>query len=188
MAATRPDYLPKLLIFDVDGHLQLDESVARESADAYGGANVAACFAEESNEEIGCAVDDGGGIGEAGCGVDVAVDGEDFCDGVEGAEFALENGELRESTGAGRGVAIFNAAICAGLAGDDAFRAGGDDAGEIRDGTDALEGDVVAAGRWWRWKSEIQFVQLFFYVRCGCHCVFEDSTAPFGIFMRLGVR
>ncbi len=144
--------------------MQFYEGVAWESADADGGADVAAGFAEERDEEVGCAVNDGGRIGEAGCGVDVAVDGEDFGDGVEGAKLALKDGELRESAGAGGGVAFVDGAICAGLAGDDAVRAGGDDAGEIRDGADALEGDVVAAGRWWRWKSEIEFVQLFFYV------------------------
>jgi len=80
-------------IYDADGHLEFDEGVAREGADADGGADVAAGFAEELDEEVGSTVDDGGGVGEAGSGVDVAIDGEDFGDVVDGAVEATGSGD-----------------------------------------------------------------------------------------------
>ena len=47
-------------------HLQLDQRVARQAADADGRADVAAGLAEDLEEEVGGAVDDLGRVGEAG--------------------------------------------------------------------------------------------------------------------------
>ncbi len=168
--------------------MQLDQGVAGESAYTDGGADVAACFPEESDEEVGCAVDDGGGIGEACCGVYVAIDGEDLCDGVECAEFALEDGELREGAGAGGDVTLVDGAVCAGLAGDDAAGASGDDSGEITDGADALEGYVVAAGCWRDGESKAGLFQLFFSLRCGCHGSSTIAWMLFEIFISHRLR
>ena len=116
-------------IYDADGHLEFDEGVARESVDADGGTDVASGFAEELDEEVGSTVDDGGGVGEAGSGVDVAIDGEDFGDVVEGAEFTFEDGELGEGAGAGGGIAFVDGAVEATGSGDGAVWAGGDNSG-----------------------------------------------------------
>ena len=131
---------------DPDEHLKFDEGVAREGVDANGGADVLAVVAEELDEKIGGTVDNGGGAVEAGDAVDIAVDGDDFGDGVEGAEFAFEDGELGEGAGAGGVVAIGDGAILPDGAGDDAGSIRGDDAGEIDDVADTLGRKVVAAG------------------------------------------
>jgi hypothetical protein len=72
---------------------------------------MAAGVAKDLDEEVGVAVDDFGWVGEAGCGVDVAVDGEDLGDGVEGAEVFAKDGEVGEAAGAGGLVAILDGGV-----------------------------------------------------------------------------
>lgn len=139
--------LGALFGFDTDGHLDFDDGVARQSADADCGAYVFASFAEDLHEEIGGAVDDGGGIFKAGDGIDVAVNGDDLGDRVEVAEIALEDGELGEGAGAGGVVAVGDAAIESDGAGHDAGAVGRDDAGEVNEWTDPFGGKIVTARR-----------------------------------------
>ena len=102
-------------------------------------------------EVVACAIDDGGRIGEARRGVYVAVDGQDFGDAAERAEFAFEHGQLGEGAGAGRGVAVFDGAVEAGGAGDDPVGVCRDDAGEVDDCANALCGEVVST-----WSGELR--------------------------------
>lgn len=77
------DLRPIRWLCDFDDHLEFDEGVAWERADSDGGADVFAGFAEDLDEEIGCAIDDFGRVREAGDGCDIAVDADDALDGVE---------------------------------------------------------------------------------------------------------
>ena len=74
--------------FHSHGHLNFDQCVARQCADADGGAHVAACFAEDLTSRSEAPLMTGGRVGKSGRGIHVAIDGEDLGDAVERAEFA----------------------------------------------------------------------------------------------------
>ena len=142
---------------DLHRHLEFNESVAGEAADANGGADVAAGFAEEREEEVAGAVDNLGRVGEAGDGVDVAVDGEDAADLVERAEVLLQDGELEEGAAAGGCVGFVNGFVETHGAGEDAVPGGlRDDTAEVDDAAGGFGRGVVAAGcgRGWQLEAE----------------------------------
>ena len=147
---------------NADAHLDFNDGVAGQGADAYCGADVLACFSEELHEEVRDAVDDRWGIFEAGDGVDVAVDGDDFCNGIKRAEFTLEHGELREGAGTRGVVAVSHAAVEPDSAGHDTGGVCGDDAGEEDEIAYALGGEVVAAGRGRRRQRDVESFELGF--------------------------
>ena len=132
------------------------------AGDADGGADVAAGFAEDFDEEVRGAVDHGWGIGEAGDGVDVAVDGDDRFYGVERAEMAFEDGEMHEGAGAGGGVGFGDGFVGTGSAGDDAVGTDGDYAGEVDHVADCFCGDIVSAGRGKRRQGDSKLLQASF--------------------------
>jgi hypothetical protein len=128
-----------------DRHLAFDETVAGEGGDADGGANVAAGFAKDLDEEVGVAIDDFGWVDEARRCVDVAVDGDNLGYAVEGAKVVTEDGEMGERAASCGVVAGFDVSVGGCSAGQDPAVFGGDDAGEVDDLADGLGGDVVAA-------------------------------------------
>src|SRR3954452_12148480 len=69
--------------FDSDGHLYFDQSVARESAHADGGAHVPAGLAEDCHQQVRCAIYPLGRIMEPGRSVYIAIQSEDFRDAFE---------------------------------------------------------------------------------------------------------
>ena len=146
--------MPRL---NLHGHLNFNEGVARQSRNANGGADVAACIAKNLHEQIGSAIDDFGRILEAGDGVDVAIDADNGLDGVEQAEVTAKYGELSKSTGSGSGVAFLDRAVQSQHAGDDAGSIRRNDAGKKHDVADRASGDVIAAGsrRWGKGDREL---------------------------------
>jgi hypothetical protein len=134
------------LLLDADGHLQLDERIAREGVYTDGGADVTAFFFEDSNKKVRGSVQDGWAIGKAWYAIYVAVNGEDFRDVVQRAELAPDYGELCESAGARGDVSLVHGAVRTGFASDYAFRAHRDNTGKVQDAINTLGRDVISAG------------------------------------------
>jgi hypothetical protein len=129
--------------------LQFNERIAWESVEPHGGTDVAACFTEDGDEKIGCAVNDCGRVRESIDSIYIAIDRQYFGNFVEGAKLPLKDSKLGERAGSGRCVAFFYGPVEAGGSGDEAVWSHGNCTGEVDDFADPFGGDIVASrGRW----------------------------------------
>ena len=120
-------------LFDLDGHLNFDQSIAGKRADADGGTDVSTGLAKDGDKEIGGAVDDAGRVGEARDCADVTVNADDAANEIERSEVSAKDGKLGESAALSGGIAVFDGSIFAGAARDDAGFVDRDDACKVDD-------------------------------------------------------